>query len=93
MSKQDRKFIIDSIKMDLFRVVTAAGDITKEPPIQSIKEFLIHADKDFEKTALDDREKQIRSQLQNLAKNLKALENPHTRLRWAEDVLTARCRL
>lgn len=90
---RDKKFTINSIKMDLFRVVTAAGDITKEAPIDSIKEFLEHADKDFDKTTLDKREVALRNKLKELAKSLDKLSNPYTRLRWAEDVLTTRCML
>ena len=35
--------------MDLYRVVTASGNIDKELPKQSVIEFMKHADKDFEK--------------------------------------------
>ncbi len=79
--------------MDLHRVVTAAGDITKKAPTESIRTFMEHADKDFDKTELDEREKSIRQELKALANNLEALSDPHTRLRWTEDVMTARCRL
>jgi len=91
--KHPKKFVIDSIKMDLFRVVTAAGDITKEVPFDSVVTFLDHANEDFDKINLDAREKDIRNELNVLANNLCALSNPHTRLRWVEDVMTARCRL
>ena len=90
---KDKKFIINSIKMDLFRVVVAAGDLTKELPTESIKEFLEHADKDFDKTRLNNREKLLREKLRELTKSVDSLSNPHIRLRWAEDVLTTRCRL
>lgn len=94
MKKQrDKKFVIDSIKMDLFRVVTATGDLTKEAPIESVKTFMEHADKDFDKIKLNSREKKIRKEIKALATNLEALSNPRSRLEWAEDVLTARCRL
>jgi hypothetical protein len=36
---KDKKFILDSIKMNLYRVVTATGDITKEVPPESVKAF------------------------------------------------------
>lgn len=49
---KNNQFIIDSIKMDLYRVVTAAGDINKALPLQSITEFMKHADKDFGKKNL-----------------------------------------
>ena len=90
---KDKQFIINSIKMDLHRVITAASDITKKVPTESIRTFMEHADKDFDKTDLDEREKSIRQELKALANNLAALSNPHDRLRWTEDVMTARCRL
>ncbi len=79
--------------MDLHRVVTASGDITKELPKQSILEFIKHADKDFGKTELTPKEKLLRHQLQKLLKQLDLIKDPHSRLRWTEDVMTIRCRL
>lgn len=79
--------------MDLYRVVTAAGDIGKEIPLDSIQIFLNHADKDFGKIDLTPHEKELRSHLKNLAAKVGSLNNPNGRLRWAEDVLTTRCRL
>ena len=35
--------------MDLFRVVTATGDLSKPPAIESAREFLEHCLEDFEK--------------------------------------------
>ena len=49
---RDKTFYINSIKMDLLRVVTVAGDVTKDLPKQSVQEFLIHADDDFKKINL-----------------------------------------
>ena len=91
--KKDNKFIIESIKMDLFRVVTAAGDLTKELPIESIRIFLEHADKDFEKAALTDQQKALREYLKVLNSSLEKVSDPTSRLHWAENVLTTRCRL
>jgi len=90
---KDKKFILDSIKMDLHRVIAATGDITKKIPIENVEIFLDHADKDFDKTTLNSRERGIRKQLKLLKKELKTLVDPHKRLRWVENVLTARCRL
>jgi len=90
---RDKQFIINSIKMDLYRVVTAAGDINKELPKQSIIEFMEHADKDFEKTELNDKEKQLKQELQHLLNQLPQIKDPLSRLRWTEDVMTVRCRL
>ncbi len=90
---RDKKFIIDSIKMDLFRIVTATGDLTKEIPQKSVKEFLEHADKDFDKIELSTHEKEIRNKLRILNSTFTDFADPKARLRWAEDVLTARCRL
>lgn len=91
---RDKQFIIDSIKMDLFRVVTAAGDINKELPKQSVIEFMEHANKDFEKAELTDREKGLKQELQQLLKQLPQVsKDPFSRLRWTEDVMTIRCRL
>ena len=91
--KRDKEFYINAIKMDLYRVVTATGDIRKEIPFQSVKEFLQHADQDFDKWALDQREQSIRAEIRELAAQLYDLEDPIKRLRWAERILTARCRL
>jgi hypothetical protein len=79
--------------MDLHRVITASGDLTKKLPTKSIIAFLEHADKDFTKALLDSREKSIRKDLKILAGELETLSDPHKRLRWTEDVMTARCRL
>jgi DNA-binding transcriptional MerR regulator len=91
--KRDKKFYINAIKMDLYRVVTAVGNIQREIPKESVKEFLKHADEDFEKIPLTKREKKLRKKLTELAKRLDSLEDPHDRLRWTEEVLTTRCRL
>ena len=37
---RNRNFYINAIKMDLYRVVTATGDITKPTASESAKEFL-----------------------------------------------------
>lgn len=89
----DKNFIINSIKMDLHRVVTAAGNISKELPKQSIIEFMDHANKDFEKTELTQREKALKEKLLYLLNQLDNINDPLTRLRWTEDVMTIRCRL
>ena len=90
---RDDKFIKDSIKMDLYRVVTAAGNINRAMPLQSIYEFMNHAGKDFEKTKLTNKELLLKQQLQKLQNELPQIKDPHSRLRWAEDILTIRCRL
>jgi len=88
-----KKSIIEAIKMDLFRVITAAGDITKEMPLGSIREFMEHADKDFDRIKLNSRERKIKEEINLLANSMGDLSDPHTRLRWTEKVMTARCRL
>lgn len=90
---RDKEFVINSIKMDLFRIVTATGDLTKKIPQKSVIAFLNHADKDFDKIELTQREKEIREKLRILADKLPELRDPEDRLRWTEDVMTARCRL
>ncbi len=52
-----------------------------------------HADKDFEKTDLTQKEQSLRLQLQNLLKDLPNIKDSRSRLRWTEDVMTIRCRL
>lgn len=92
--ERNKEFIINSIKMDLHRVVTAVGDITKEIPTDSVKIFLEHAYSDFAKIeTLDDREQSLKNSLNLLTNKLESLQDPHKRLRWAEDILTIRCRL
>jgi len=90
---RDKKFVIDSIKMDLFRVVTATGDLTKEIPQGSVRTFLEHANKDFNKLKLNTHEQEIRNKLRSLTNTLSSIEDPKARLRWTEDVMTARCML
>lgn len=90
---KEKKFVLDSIKMDLFRVVTATGDLTKEIPMESVRIFLKHADKDFEKIKLNKQEKNLRKRLKSLTNSLNKLEDPKNRLRWTEDVMTVRCML
>lgn len=90
---RDKQFIIDSIKMDLLRIVTAVGNIQKPIPRESVQEFLTHALKDFDKTELTERELMLKKQVQNLNNILPELKDSPTRLRWAEDALTIRCRL
>lgn len=92
--ERNKEFIINSIKMDLHRVVTAVGDITKEIPTDSVKIFLEHAYNDFAKIEiLDDREQSLKDSLNLLTNKLDSLQDPHKRLRWTEDILTIRCRL
>jgi hypothetical protein len=89
----DKKFVIESIKMDLYRVVTAAGNINNELPKQSINEFMQHAVKDFDKVELNEHERMLRQQLIDLITGLNFIKDPLERLRWTEKVLTVRCRL
>ena len=91
--KRDKKFYINAIKMDLFRVVTATGDTTKNIPTESVKEFLDHASSTFKNISLNKRELKLKSELEQLASNLDSLDDPLNRLRWAEQVLTIRTRL
>ena len=76
---RDRNFYINSIKMDLFRVVTATGDITKPVALESVKEFMTHSLKDFENFKNTDHDKEIKSNLVTLSKELFKLEDPHHR--------------
>jgi hypothetical protein len=90
---RDRQFIINSIKMDLFRIVTAAGNLNNPIPLESINAFMTHAIADFSKTPLTEADTNFKGQLESLKNSLNLITDPHTRLRWAEDVLTIRCRL
>jgi hypothetical protein len=90
---RDRNFYINSIKMDLFRVVTATGDISKPASVESAREFLEHSIKDFDNFPNNDHDTNIKLQLQNFLAELFKLQEPSHRLRWVENVLTARCRL
>lgn len=91
---RDRKFYINSIKMDLHRVVTATGDIRKEIPTQSVKAFLDHALEDFNKIDLNKKDKELKAELLDLAEKLDSLDGDlQKRLRWTEKVMTIRCRL
>lgn len=90
---RDKQFIINAIKMDLHRVVTASGDMNKELPKQSVIEFMEHADKDFGSVELTKREQTLRQHLRDLLKQLPDIKDPLSRLRWTENVMTIRCRL
>jgi hypothetical protein len=90
---RDRNFYINSIKMDLFRVVTATGDVSKPAAIESAREFLEHSINDFDKFPNNEHDRQIKRELEKSLDDLVKLQVPGHRLRWAENVLTARCRL
>ena len=90
---RDRNFYINSIKMDLFRVVTATGDVTKPAAVESAKEFLAHALREFSNFQNTEHDKKIREELILLSGEMNKLQDPHHRLRWAENVLTSRCRM
>lgn len=79
--------------MDLLRLVTAVGNIQNPVPHKSVQEFLTHAINDFDKTELNEKELALKNQLLDLNTRLPEVKDPSTRLRWAEDVLTIRCRL
>ena len=90
---RDRNFYINSIKMDIFRVVTATGNMSKPASIESAKEFLEHSIKGFEKFPNTDHDITIKQDLQRFLKEISKLQEPNQRLEWVENVLTARCRL
>jgi len=90
---RDRDFYINSIKMDLFRVVTATGDLTKPVALASTKEFLDHALSDFDKFQNTDHDLEIKRKLMGLSAEMFKLQDPSHRLRWSENILTNRCRL
>ena len=90
---RDRNFVINSIKMDLHRVVTASGDLSKPLPVVSIVEFLNHAIADFNKLELTVLEKKLKDKLLELSTKTNTLIDSKKRLRWTEEVLTTRCRL
>ncbi|MCR4326383.1 MAG: hypothetical protein NUV52_01880 [Candidatus Roizmanbacteria bacterium] len=91
---RDKAFYIQSIKMDLYRIITAAGDIQKEIALESVQEFFDHALTSFNKIELSDREKALRDGMGHLMNSIEeSTRDPHKRLRWVEDVMTVRCRL
>ena len=91
---RDKKFVMDSIKMDLYRAVTAVGDVTKPVATLSALSFLQHADSDFDKVDLTEIESKLHNRLKSLMRAMSSEVNePMHRLRWAEDVLTLRCML
>jgi len=90
---RDRNFYINSIKMDLFRVVTATGDVTKPAALESAQEFLAHALNDFNNFENTNLDKEIKENLINLSNEKFKLNDPAHRLRWTEEVLTNRCRM
>ncbi len=91
--KKDKKFIIDGIKMDLYRVVTGTGDIRKELDKDYARIFLEHAKKEFTRIQLNTTERKLLNELETLDKSLDYVQDPHNRLRWVENIMTIRCRL
>ncbi len=79
--------------MDLFRVVTATGDVSKPPAVESAKQFLAHALQDFDKFENTEHDKAIKKNLEKLSGEFFRLNDASHRLRWAENVLTNQCRL
>ena len=79
--------------MDLFRVVTATGDISKPPAVESAREFLEHSLRDFEKFHNTEHDALLKYELLKSVEELFRLNDPAHRLRWTEKVLTVRCRL
>ena len=79
--------------MDLFRVVTATGDVSKPASVESAREFLEHSINDFEKFPNMSHDITIKRDLQHFLREISKLQEPNHRLRWVENVLTARCRL
>ena len=79
--------------MDLYRVVTATGDITKPAAVESAKEFLNHAINDFDKFPNTEQDVKIKEDLEHLSNETYKLKDIRHRLRWAENVLTSRCRM
>lgn len=80
--------------MDLHRVATMVGYINKSISIVSVMEFIHHAELDFNKLELNKHESNLKAELITLKKELgDSLKDPHKRLRFAEKILTIRCRL
>ena len=79
--------------MDLFLVVTATGDVSKPPAVESAREFLDHAISDFDNFDNTQHDEVIRKDLIDLKDQMFLLDDVSLRLRWAERVLTSRCRL
>ena len=79
--------------MDLYRVVTATGDITKPTASESAKEFLDHALRDFDKFQNTNHDSKLKNKLVELSAEIYKLQDSNYRLRWTEDILTIRCRL
>ncbi|PJE63801.1 hypothetical protein COU89_01345 [Candidatus Roizmanbacteria bacterium CG10_big_fil_rev_8_21_14_0_10_45_7] len=91
---RDKAFYIQSIKMDLYRIITATGDIQKEVALESVQEFFHHALNDFNKIELSDNERVLRDSVNHLMHAIKQnIQDPYKRLRWVEEVMTVRCRL
>lgn len=79
--------------MDLYRVVTATGDTSKDVAFESAKEFLEHAISDFEHFENTKHDLQIKKNLEDLKNTMFKLNDPFHRIFWTEQVLTSRCRL
>lgn len=90
----NKQLTINNIKMDLHRVCSYVGKLENEIREESVLEFLNHALSEFERVDLSEREKELHKELKGLKSILSEnTKDPHKRLRWAEKVMTVRCRL
>ena len=88
-----KKQIINNIQNDLRRISKWAAELDKDLPQSQIKVFLAHALKDFNKLT-DKHSLGLRAELEKLSKQQSTItQDPLTRLRWAEKILTISCRL
>lgn len=90
----DKDFILNSIRMDLLRVVNMGARIDHKFPKESIETFLDHADKEFGKVRLTGLQKLLRKEMRSLRTQLDSIsDSPSKRLKWSEKILTIRSRL
>jgi hypothetical protein len=81
---RDNYFFINSIKMDLFRIVVATGNLNNPIPLKSVEEFFTHALNDFDKILTSKREIGLKAELEVLKNRLVLISDPIARLKWTE---------
>ena len=91
---RNKQFYIEAVKMDLLRLVSQVSSLDSKISQSSVKIFLDHALTDLDTIQLNKHELRLKQELIQIGKDLENyLNDPIKRLRWAEKVLTIRCRL
>jgi|GEM_PF-952326 len=91
---RDKQFYLNAVKMDLLRLVHYVGNLENPASEKSVSEFINHALNDLNKLELNSLEITLKQELHLLANQVSDhLRDPNKRLKWADKILTIRCRI